>query len=463
MDSSSRDAHAARVAEVFRKHDRDASGTMDAGELEAALAELGALPKAGDAKLFVAGLMARCEDVDGDRSSLTLTEFHSLFDLGRVRRAFAEVDVDGSGAIDAKEMARALRALGVRSATLEDARRLLATVDKDGEGTVDLAEFEAAFEFVPLASLENIAERWSSLGELPDLSGNDLGAATKPVAGLKVWQTVLAGGTAGVVSRTLTAPLERVKVAAQTGFSTGGVSAEFRRILAAEGPRGLFAGNAANCVRVFPTAAITCTAYINLLKLTPADDDFDPYEPLYRSACAGTAALVGNVLTYPLDVVRARLTVGAGGSSFRGVVAALYADGGSRAFYRGLGPTLAAVVPFVAVQNSVIDAGRSIHSARDPEPPSYAKLGLIGAAAGAAAQTVTYPLDVLRRRLQVLPGEASAAVVADRTWLSVARGLGVRSLFAGIVPTYAKTVPAVATVSCVCVSMNTWFKQANAA
>ena len=38
---------------------------MDAGELEAALAELGALPKAGDAKLFVAGLMARCEDVDG--------------------------------------------------------------------------------------------------------------------------------------------------------------------------------------------------------------------------------------------------------------------------------------------------------------------------------------------------------------------------------------------------------------
>ena len=55
------------------------------------------------------------------------------------------------------------------------------------------------------------------------------------------------------------------------------------------------------------------------------------------------------------------------------------------------------------------------------------------------------------------------AVVADRTWLSVARGLGVRSLFAGIVPTYAKTVPAVATVSCVCVSMNTWFKQANAA
>ena len=118
MDSSSTDAHAARVAEVFRKHDRDASGTMDAGELEAALAELGALPKAGDAKLFVAGLMARCEDVDGDRSSLTITEFHSLFDLGRVRRAFADVDADGSGAIDAKEMARALRELGVRSAHL---------------------------------------------------------------------------------------------------------------------------------------------------------------------------------------------------------------------------------------------------------------------------------------------------------------------------------------------------------
>ena len=47
-------------------------------------------------------------------------------------------------------------------------------------------------------------------------------------------------------------------------------------------PRGLFAGNLINCLRVFPTAGITCTLYLNLLSLTPADDEFDSYEPIYR-------------------------------------------------------------------------------------------------------------------------------------------------------------------------------------
>ena len=348
------DDHDSRVDAVFHKHDRDRSGTMNAAELRAALDELNALPSSNQAA-FVASLMARCDDVDGDRSTLTLIEFRTLFDLGRVREAFEAVDLDGSGVIDKFEMARALRRLGATSATLDDAERMLRSVDKGGDGTVDMREFEEAFEFVPLASLESIAERWSEFDSLPEL-GNDLGSATKPVPGLKYWQTIVAGGTAGVASRTLTAPLERVKLAAQTGTSARGVLGEFSAILRTEGARGLFAGNLANSLRVFPTAAITCTTYVNLLPLTPADDEFDAREPLYRSACAGAAALVGNVLTYPLDVIRARLTV-SGGASFGSVIASLRSEGAFLStFYRGLGPTLAAVVPFVAAQTSVITA-----------------------------------------------------------------------------------------------------------
>ena len=68
-----------------------------------------------------------------------------------------------------------------------------------------------------------------------------------------------------------------------------------------------------------------------------------------------------------------------------------------------------------------------------------------GATAGALAQTVVYPLDLLRRRMQVAGltnVEGSKNIVADSTWLALKRivkdGGGPRSLFAGIVPTYLK-------------------------
>jgi solute carrier family 25 phosphate transporter 23/24/25/41 len=77
---------------------------------------------------------------------------------------------------------------------------------------------------------------------------------------------------------------------------------------------------------------------------------------------------------------------------------------------------------------------------------------MTGALAGLCAQSVVYPLDVIRRRIQmdtvtiapVQPG--SGAGVRLYTWLamkSVVEKEGMRSLFAGILPTMLKVAPAV--------------------
>lgn len=66
--------------------------------------------------------------------------------------------------------------------------------------------------------------------------------------------------------------------------------------------------------------------------------------------------------------------------------------------------------------------------------------------AGAVAQTVVYPLDLIRRRIQ-LGTEATAMAASDYTWLASLRTVlqqdGIKGVFAGIVPTYAKVVPSV--------------------
>jgi len=65
-----------------------------------------------------------------------------------------------------------------------------------------------------------------------------------------------------------------------------------------------------------------------------------------------------------------------------------------------------------------------------------------GATAGSFAQTVTYPLDVVRRREQARPSSGNRGVV--RKMAAIVRSEGVRGLYRGIGLTYLKAAPAIA-------------------
>merc|ERR1712083_1107558 len=57
-----------------------------------------------------------------------------------IREAFDLFDTDGSGAIDAKELKVAMRALGFEPKK-EEIKKMIADIDKDGSGTIDYGEF----------------------------------------------------------------------------------------------------------------------------------------------------------------------------------------------------------------------------------------------------------------------------------------------------------------------------------
>ena len=126
--------------------------------------------------------------------------------------------------------------------------------------------------------------------------------------------TLLAGGIAGAAARTITAPLDRVKILMQTQrLSAGGASDKYTSLMQAlfrvareDGIKGYWRGNLANCIRVVPYSATQFVTFEHLKSISFASFLPAIMQRLTYGAFAGMAA---SFVTHPLDVIRLRLAV----------------------------------------------------------------------------------------------------------------------------------------------------------
>ncbi|KAF6257183.1 mitochondrial substrate carrier protein [Scenedesmus sp. NREL 46B-D3] len=226
-----------------------------------------------------------------------------------------------------------------------------------------------------------------------------------------VWDSskmFLAGGAAGAVARTATAPLDRIKLLfqvqamASSGTSATaytGVGQAARKILSEEGFLAFWKGNGVNIVRIFPYSAGQLAANDSYKRLL-ADDagELTVAKRLLAGACAGMTA---TALTHPLDTVRLRLALP--GHAYKGAVDAattMVRSEGVVSLYKGLVPTLVGIAPYAALNFATYDLlKKTVYHGERPQS-AVANL-LMGGAAGTIAATVCYPLDTIRRRMQM--------------------------------------------------------------
>ncbi|GHP01544.1 hypothetical protein PPROV_000030000 [Pycnococcus provasolii] len=278
-----------------------------------------------------------------------------------------------------------------------------------------------------------------------------------------VARALTAGGIAGAVSRTAVAPLERLKILQQVegpGIANSPYATTWgglRHMWREEGLRGWLRGNGSNCIRIVPNSAIKFVFYEALTDAIRAGGHHsasgvgDELSPLQRLGAGAVAGVVGMSATYPLDMVRGRLTVEGTSGRYRSVAHAtrlIIREEGVMALYKGWLPSVLGVVPYMGLNFAVYATlkDRFVHASRDaalavhnaavargeiapdvvPKLPSSERDLTVttrlacGAVAGACGQTVAFPFDVVRRRLQMVgfsdtakSGAASASASAS--------------------------------------------------
>lgn len=247
--------------QLFRKLDVDGDGRLDAEEVAAAVHRLGLPTQARSVKAFM-----RKMDYDND-NTVTLAEFKAFLLLHEsALRAVYTTFHDNASRSSPRKLRKALHRLGVHLSS-EQARKLHADIAAEASAAETKRNFHrfcTALLLLPQGSTD-VFTAW--LGD----AGFDAGEQV-PLPKDGSWRTAVAGAVGSVISRTMTAPMDRVKLVMQAATTTEeaalSIAGVFRSIYASQGLWSFWRGNAANCVKIAPEVCM-CVCVVHACLMPP--------------------------------------------------------------------------------------------------------------------------------------------------------------------------------------------------
>jgi solute carrier family 25 (adenine nucleotide translocator) protein 4/5/6/31 len=226
------------------------------------------------------------------------------------------------------------------------------------------------------------------------------------------------GGCAGILAKTVAAPLERVKLLLQTqdsnkqllnkkyrGFFDCG-----RRIFIEEGMLAYWRGNSANVIRYFPTSALNFGFKDMFVR------NYNQYDPVTQKKqfmkwsiiTGGMAGTCTTLFIYPLDLARTRMGVDVGKTGqtqFKGIfhcMQTILKTNGFRGLYNGLAISIPSIFLYRGLYFGFWDIGKSVIP--DYKERSLFLKFLLAQTVTMTSETISYPTDTIRRRMMMNSG-----------------------------------------------------------
>ncbi|XP_032071814.1 mitochondrial coenzyme A transporter SLC25A42 [Thamnophis elegans] len=262
-----------------------------------------------------------------------------------------------------------------------------------------------------------------------------------------VINSLVSGALAGAVAKTAVAPLDRTKIIFQVSSNKFSAKEAYRliyRTYLSEGFFSLWRGNSATMVRVVPYAAIQFCAHEEYKQLLGSYYGFQgkALTPLPRFIAGSLAGITASMLTYPLDLVRARMAVTPKEmySNIIHVFMRISHEEGLKTLYRGFSPTILGVIPYAGLSFFTYETLKKLHAdhSNGREPYPLERLAF-GACAGLIGQSASYPLDVVRRRMQTAGALGYSSQSILPTMRDIIREAGlVRGLYKGLSMNWVK-------------------------
>ena len=275
-------------------------------------------------------------------------------------------------------------------------------------------------------------------------------SGTEKKSGVSV-EHLIAGGIAGAVSRTLTAPLDRLKILYEVQ-ATHGASRNMWKDLKAIGERGgiraYFRGNGANVLKIVPKMGLKFYGFEHFKVLFKTKGSGDEVTLVQRLMAGASAAAVSQFTIQPLDCVKIRIAA-SDDTVYSGItdtIRKMWRHEGFRSFYKGVVPSVVGIAPAMAVDLATYDTLKELY--RDfwetDTIPGHTLLA-IGMVATAFAYAVGQPFGVIRARLMVQGFNTGYKSQYSGAWDVVFKTVkkdGITGMYRGLVPQLLRVLPA---------------------
>ncbi|OBA27614.1 mitochondrial carrier [Hanseniaspora valbyensis NRRL Y-1626] len=285
-------------------------------------------------------------------------------------------------------------------------------------------------------------------------------------------KSMIAGGMSGVVARLFTAPLDVLKISAQLKPRNKIISIQETHplnthkranieIFKKDGIPGFFKGNVPGMVMYLLYGSVQFSTYSFLnsrLKLFDASFSEKYYESINSMIIGGLSGVTACVATYPLDILKTRFVAVANKNKtniFKETIEIWKYENGIRGLFKGCTASIGTFGLSTAIMFSTYEALR-IYTEKNKEFKFISPF--ISAITGVTAKTVTFPLDTVRRRLQIMQAknlqkltsesEIFQAYKSKKTFFNIGKQIirteGLLALYQGLPMALVKSAPTTA-------------------
>jgi len=221
-------------------------------------------------------------------------------------------------------------------------------------------------------------------------------------------ETFLFGGIAGAISRTTTAPLDRLKVFFQVHerSTRKGYLKTLQFMYSEGGIKSLWRGNFVNVMKIFPETGLKFGIFETI------KNNFCGAEPskTQRFFAGATAGAMAQTCIYPIEVLKTRMVLRSTGqyTSVFNCARTIVQTEGLRAFGRGYLPTVFGIFPYAGLELLFAETARgyllSDHRwAINADGNLYWFLPpVIGGSSSFVAGSLVYPVNLIRTKMQAM-------------------------------------------------------------
>uniref|UniRef100_A0A673IWP2 Calcium-binding mitochondrial carrier protein SCaMC-2-A n=1 Tax=Sinocyclocheilus rhinocerous TaxID=307959 RepID=A0A673IWP2_9TELE len=371
-----------------------------------------------------------------------------------LKLVFKSLDRKIAGQVNANDIVNSLRDLGVHI-SLQQAERVLQSMDKNGTMTIDCNEWKKYPTLQPAENIPEIILYWKH-STIFDVGENmmvpDEFTSEEHMTGMW-WRHLVAGGGAGAVSRTCTAPLDRLKVLMQVHGSHGNnmcIMSGLTQMIKEGGMRSLWRGNGINVIKIAPETALKFMAYEQIKRLMGSSRE--TLGITERFVAGSLAGVIAQSTIYPMELLFPLLsqTWFLKTGQYKGIsdcAKQILKGEGMTAFYKGYVPNMLGIIPYAGIDLAIYETLKNTWLQRygtESADPGVFVLLACGTVSSTCGQLASYPLALVRTRMQAQAAvEGASQVSMTGLFKQIMKTEGPTGLYRGLTPNFLKVIPAV--------------------